>query len=117
MVIVMNRFRNYYKKEGCTKNNDPCFCSKERKLQLPLLSQIRQSSGCIWLKRNPCVSPNQFVRNSGQGIATEMIAIAKWIGIICAFGPMVGGAHTVAKFSGLLMGTCKGLKRAKAKAA
>lgn len=45
---------------------------------------------------------------AAQGIATEMIAIAKWVGIIlciiCAFGLMVGGAHAVAKFSGLLIG-------------
>lgn len=45
---------------------------------------------------------------AAQGIATEMIAIAKWVGIIlciiCAFGLMAGGAHAVAKFSGLIMG-------------
>jgi hypothetical protein len=45
---------------------------------------------------------------AAQGIATEMIAIAKWVGIIlciiCAFGLMAGGAHAVAKFSGLLLG-------------
>ena len=45
---------------------------------------------------------------AAQGIATEMIAIAKWVGIIlcivCAFGLMVGGAHAVAKFSGLIIG-------------
>jgi hypothetical protein len=45
---------------------------------------------------------------AAQGIATEMIAIAKWVGIIlcivCAFGLMVGGTHAVAKFSGLIIG-------------
>lgn len=45
---------------------------------------------------------------AAQGIATEMIAIAKWVGIIlcivCAFGLMVGGSHAVAKFSGLIIG-------------
>ena len=45
---------------------------------------------------------------AAQGIAMEMIAIAKWVGIIlcivCAFGLMVGGAHAVAKFSGLIIG-------------
>ena len=43
-----------------------------------------------------------------QGIATEMIAIATWVGIIlciiCGIGLMAGGPGTVAKVSGLLLG-------------
>jgi type IV secretory pathway VirB2 component (pilin) len=45
---------------------------------------------------------------AAQGIATEMIAIAKWVGIIlciiCGIGLMAGGSGTVAKDSGLLLG-------------
>jgi len=45
---------------------------------------------------------------AAQGIATEMIAIAKWVGIIlciiCGIGLMAGGPGTVAKVSGLLLG-------------
>ena len=45
---------------------------------------------------------------AAQGIATEMIAIAKWIGIIlciiCGIGLMAGGPGTIAKVSGLLLG-------------
>src|SRR5947209_6927784 len=45
---------------------------------------------------------------AAQGIATEMIAIAKWIGIIlciiCGIGLMAGGPGTVAKVSGLVLG-------------
>ena len=45
---------------------------------------------------------------AAQGIATEMIAIAKWVGIIlciiCGIGLMAGGPGTVAKISGLLLG-------------
>src|SRR3954447_8853289 len=45
---------------------------------------------------------------AAQGIATEMIAIAKWVGIIlciiCGIGLMAGGPGTIAKDSGLLLG-------------
>jgi type IV secretory pathway VirB2 component (pilin) len=45
---------------------------------------------------------------AAQGIATEMIAIAKWVGIIlcivCGIGLMAGGPGTIAKVSGLLLG-------------
>jgi len=48
---------------------------------------------------------------AAQGIATEMIAIAKWVGIIlcivCGFGLMGGGGHgagTIGKVTGLLIG-------------
>jgi type IV secretory pathway VirB2 component (pilin) len=45
---------------------------------------------------------------AAQGIAIEMIAIAKWIGIIlciiCGIGLMAGGPGTIAKVSGLLLG-------------
>lgn len=45
---------------------------------------------------------------AAQGIAQEMIAIAKWVGIIlciiCGIGLMAGGPGTVAKVSGLLLG-------------
>ena len=46
---------------------------------------------------------------AAQGIATEMIAIAKWVGIIlcivCGIGLMAGGPGTIAKVSGLLLTT------------
>jgi type IV secretory pathway VirB2 component (pilin) len=45
---------------------------------------------------------------AAQGIANEMIAIAKWVGIIlciiCGIGLMAGGPGTIAKVSGLLLG-------------
>ena len=45
---------------------------------------------------------------AAQGIATEMIAIAKWVGIIlciiCGVGLMAGGPGTIAKVSGLVLG-------------
>jgi len=45
---------------------------------------------------------------AAQGIAIEMIAIAKWVGIIlciiCGIGLMAGGPGTIAKVSGLLLG-------------
>jgi type IV secretory pathway VirB2 component (pilin) len=45
---------------------------------------------------------------AAQGMAVEMIAIAKWLGIIlciiCGIGMMAGGPGTVAKMSGLLLG-------------
>ena len=45
---------------------------------------------------------------AAQGIANEMIAIAKWVGIIlciiCGIGLMAGGPGTIAKISGLLLG-------------
>ncbi len=45
---------------------------------------------------------------AAQGIAQEMIAIAKWVGIIlciiCGIGLMAGGPGTIAKVSGLLLG-------------
>ena len=45
---------------------------------------------------------------AAQGIATEMIAIAKWVGIIlciiCGIGLMAGGPGTIAKVSGLILG-------------
>jgi type IV secretory pathway VirB2 component (pilin) len=45
---------------------------------------------------------------AAQGIATEMIAIAKWVGIIlciiCGIGLMAGGPGTIAKISGLILG-------------
>ena len=47
---------------------------------------------------------------AAQGIATEMIAIAKWVGIIlciiCGIGLMAGGPGSVAKVSGLILGRC-----------
>jgi type IV secretory pathway VirB2 component (pilin) len=45
---------------------------------------------------------------AAQGIAIEMIAIAKWIGIIlciiCGLCLMAGGPGTIAKVSSLLLG-------------
>lgn len=51
---------------------------------------------------------NSSFGQAAQGIANEMIAIAKWVGIIlciiCGIGLMAGGPGTVAKVSGLLLG-------------
>jgi len=45
---------------------------------------------------------------AAQGAATEVIAIAKWVGIIlcifCGFGLMTGGPGALAKASGLFIG-------------
>jgi type IV secretory pathway VirB2 component (pilin) len=45
---------------------------------------------------------------AAQGIATEMIAIAKWVGIIlciiCGIGLMAGGPGTIAKVFVLVLG-------------
>ena len=45
---------------------------------------------------------------AAQGMAQEMIAIAKWLGIIlciiCGIGLMAGGPGTIAKVSGLFLG-------------
>jgi type IV secretory pathway VirB2 component (pilin) len=45
---------------------------------------------------------------AAQGIAQEMITIAKWVGIIlciiCGIGLMAGGPGTIAKVSGLFLG-------------
>jgi formate/nitrite transporter FocA (FNT family) len=45
---------------------------------------------------------------AAQGGATEMIAIAKWIGIIlciiCGFAVMAGGPGAMAKIGGLVLG-------------
>jgi type IV secretory pathway VirB2 component (pilin) len=45
---------------------------------------------------------------AAQGIAQEMISIAKWVGIIlciiCGIGLMAGGPGTIAKVSGLFLG-------------
>lgn len=54
-----------------------------------------------------CAQTSAFGQ-AAQGIATEMIAIAKWVGIIlciiCGIGLMAGGPGTIAKVSGLLLG-------------
>src|ERR1700761_1185133 len=45
---------------------------------------------------------------AAQGIAQEMITIAKWVGIIlciiCGIGLMAGGPGVIAKVSGLFLG-------------
>jgi hypothetical protein len=45
---------------------------------------------------------------AAQGVATEMIAIAKWVGIILCIisgiGLMAGGPGAIAKISGLFLG-------------
>ncbi|MGI9070434.1 MAG: TrbC/VirB2 family protein [Bryobacteraceae bacterium] len=45
---------------------------------------------------------------AAQGVANEMIAIAKWVGIIlcivCGIGLMAGGPGVIAKVSGLFLG-------------
>ncbi len=55
-----------------------------------------------------CFAQSSSFGQAAQGIANEMIAIAKWVGIIlciiCGIGLMAGGPGVIAKVSGLLLG-------------
>ena len=62
----------------------------------------------IGLTSTLAFAQNSSFGQAAQGIANEMIAIAKWLGIIlciiCGIGLMAGGPGTIAKVSGLLLG-------------
>ena len=71
------------------------------------------TSGLRWLLLIGATAAIAFAQSSSfsqaaQGIAQEMIAIAKWVGIIlciiCGIGLMAGGPGTIAKVSGLFLG-------------
>lgn len=71
------------------------------------------SSGAKWALLIAGTAAIAFAQSSSfsqaaQGIAQEMIAIAKWVGIIlcivCGIGLMAGGPGTIAKVSGLFLG-------------
>jgi hypothetical protein len=55
-----------------------------------------------------CFAQSSSFGQAAQGIATEMIAIAKWVGIImciiCGFGLMLSEHHSGAKIVGLVIG-------------
>src|SRR5579875_4208630 len=83
-----------------------------------MLARIRKSSPVI-LKPALCIvllgataalafGQTSSFGQAAQGIATEMIAIAKWVGIIlciiCGIGLMAGGPGVIAKVSGLFLG-------------
>lgn len=55
-----------------------------------------------------CLAQNSSFGQAAQGIANEMVAIARWLGIImciiCGIGIMAGGAHMVGKIGGLIVG-------------
>ena len=65
--------------------------------------------GLLWgLTATLAFAQTSSFGQAAQGIAVEMIAIAKWVGIIlciiCGIGLMAGGPGTIAKVSGLLLG-------------
>jgi type IV secretory pathway VirB2 component (pilin) len=71
------------------------------------------ASGTKWALLIGATAAIAFAQSSSfgqaaQGIAQEMIAIAKWVGIIlciiCGIGLMAGGPGTIAKVSGLFLG-------------
>jgi hypothetical protein len=55
-----------------------------------------------------CFAQSSSFGQAAMGIATEMIAIARWVGIImciiCGLAIMAGGAHTMGKIGGLIIG-------------
>jgi hypothetical protein len=55
-----------------------------------------------------CFAQNSSFGQAAMGIANEMVAIARWLGIImciiCGIGIMAGGAHMVGKIGGLIVG-------------
>ena len=71
------------------------------------------TAGAKWVLLIGATTAIAFAQSSSfsqaaQGIAQEMIAIAKWVGIIlciiCGIGLMAGGPGTIAKVSGLFLG-------------
>lgn len=72
------------------------------------LSRAAQLLLLFGLTATAALAQTSSFGTAAQGIATEMIAIVKWVGIIlciiCGIGLMAGGPGTVAKVSGLLLG-------------
>ncbi len=64
--------------------------------------------GLFALATVACFAQSSSFGQAAQGVATEMIFIAKWLGvimcIICGVAIMAGGAHMVGKVAGLLVG-------------
>jgi hypothetical protein len=55
-----------------------------------------------------CFAQQTSFGKAAQGLSTEIVATAKWIGIsltvFCGIGVMAGGTHMVSKIGGLLIG-------------
>lgn len=55
-----------------------------------------------------CCAQSTALGQESQALALEVVAIARWIGIImlvvCGIGVMAGGAHMVGKIGGALVG-------------
>ena len=87
---------------------NPAFVSRSASNGFRSLAKFAAPVALFGLTATLAFAQTSSFGTAAQGIATEMVAIAKWVGIIlciiCAFGLMAGGAHAVAKFSGLLMG-------------
>lgn len=64
--------------------------------------------GLFALAAGCCFAQTSSFGQAAQGIAQEMIFIAKWIGIImciiCGFGLMAGGPGVIAKITGVFIG-------------
>jgi hypothetical protein len=73
-----------------------------------LTRQAAQGLLLLGVSATLAFAQNSSFGQAAQGIANEMILIAKWVGIIlciiCGIGLMAGGPGTVAKVSGLLLG-------------
>jgi type IV secretory pathway VirB2 component (pilin) len=73
-----------------------------------VFSRLPQWGLLIGLTATLAFAQTSSFGQAAQGIALEMIAIAKWVGIIlciiCGIGLMAGGPGTVAKVSGLVLG-------------
>ena len=73
-----------------------------------VFTQLARGVLVLGLSMSLAFAQTSSVGTAAQGIATEMVAIAKWIGIIlciiCGIGLMAGGPGTIAKVSGLLLG-------------
>ena len=73
-----------------------------------LSSRVACTAALLGLTATLAFAQTSSFGQAAQGIATEMIAIAKWVGIIlciiCGIGLMAGGSGTIAKVSGLLLG-------------
>lgn len=73
-----------------------------------VVKTVGVTGGMLALTAVCCFAQTSSFGQAAQGIATEMIAIAKWIGIIlciiCGIGLMAGGPGVIAKCSGLFLG-------------
>jgi type IV secretory pathway VirB2 component (pilin) len=79
-----------------------------KKSRLRFSRQVVCSAALFGLTATLALAQTSSFGQAAQGIAIEMIAIAKWVGIIlciiCGIGLMAGGPGTVAKVSGLILG-------------